>query len=191
MKHLGTTVLETGRLILRPFTIEDAQPMYDNWASDPEVTKYLTWPPHASVGVTKDVLAGWIAGYERADCYVWAITVKPDGPPIGSIATTGISRDDIAMVHIGYCIGRKWWRQGYTSEALAALIRFFFEEVGVNRVEARHDPRNPNSGAVMRKCVMKLEAVKRQADRNNQGVCDCAEYAILAEDYFQNGKRNL
>ena len=49
MKHIGTKVIETRRLILRPFTMEDAQPMFDNWASDPEVTKYLTW------------LGGWLS----------------------------------------------------------------------------------------------------------------------------------
>lgn len=44
MKHAGTKTIETGRLVLRPFRIEDAQPMYENWASDPEVTKFLMWP---------------------------------------------------------------------------------------------------------------------------------------------------
>jgi ribosomal-protein-alanine N-acetyltransferase len=89
------------------------------------------------------------------------------------------------MVHIGYCIGKAWWRQGCTSEALTALIRFFFEEVGVNRIETRHDPRNPNSGAVMMKSGLKFEGTLRQSDWNNQGLCDAAYYAILAEDYFK------
>ena len=49
MKHAGTKTIETGRLVLRPFRIEDAQPMYENWASDPEVTKFLKCPTHTSV----------------------------------------------------------------------------------------------------------------------------------------------
>ena len=57
MKHLGTKVLETKRLILRPFTISDAPAMYKNWASDDEVTKFLTWPSHASVQVSEEVIA--------------------------------------------------------------------------------------------------------------------------------------
>ena len=52
MDHKGTVTLETERLQLRCFTEEDAESMYRNWASDPEVTKYLTWPPHADVNVT-------------------------------------------------------------------------------------------------------------------------------------------
>ncbi len=86
-------------------------------------------------------------------------------------------------VEIGYCIGEKWWRRGYTSEALSAVIRFFFEEVGVNRVYSEHDPRNPNSGRVMEKCGMKYEGTLRQADFNNTGICDTCVYGILAEEY--------
>ena len=70
------------------------------------------------------------------------------------------------MVHIGYCISKKWWNKGITSEALKALIKYFFEEVGVNRVESRHDPSNPNSGKVMMKCGMKYEGTIREADIN-------------------------
>ena len=87
------------------------------------------------------------------------------------------------MVHIGYCIGRKWWHQDITSEALAALIRFFFTEVGVNRIESRYDPRNVNSGRVMVSCGMKFEGTMIEADWNNQGVCDASCYAILASEW--------
>ena len=60
MKKVGTQTIETERLILRRFTVEDAGDMYKNWASDPEVTKYLTWPPHESVEFTKSLLADWV-----------------------------------------------------------------------------------------------------------------------------------
>lgn len=63
MKHAGTKTIETGRLVLRPFRIEDAQPMYENWASDPEVTKFLMWPTHTSVEVSREVLKSWICQY--------------------------------------------------------------------------------------------------------------------------------
>lgn len=87
------------------------------------------------------------------------------------------------MVHIGYCIGRKWWNRGITSEALDAIIKYFINEVKVNRIESRHDPLNPGSGKVMIKCGMKYEGTMRKADINNQGICDCAYYALLSEDY--------
>lgn len=68
---------------------------------------------------------------------------------------------------------------GYTSEALKAVIDFFFDEVGADRIEARHDPRNPHSGGVMKKCGMKYEGTLRRSDRNNQGVCDACYYSVL------------
>ncbi len=77
--------------------------------------------------------------------------------------------------------------QGFTSEALSRLICFFFEEVKVNRIESRHDPRNPNSGKVMMKCGLKHEGgTSRQSDWNNQGICDASFYGMLASDYFDH-----
>ena len=182
MTHQGTKRLETERLILRPFVKEDAQAMYDNWASDPEVTRYLTWPTHPSVEVSEAVLRDWVAGYASPSYYQWAIVPKELNEPIGSIAVVHDIDERVQAAHIGYCIGRKWWHQGITSEALKRVTDFLFDEAGVLRVEARHDPRNPHSGAVMRKCGMKYEGTHRSADWNNQGVCDVAYYALLKDE---------
>ena len=86
MKHCGTQTLETKRLILRRFTVRDADAMYTNWASDPEVTRYLTWPAHAGVETSRAVLADWTAAYAQESCYQWAIVLKDRADePIGSI----------------------------------------------------------------------------------------------------------
>jgi len=185
MKNLGTVRLETDRLILRRFTLSDAEPMFRNWANDTEVTKYLMWPPHEDAGVSLDVLTDWTAQYADDAFYQWAIVLKDDGPePVGCISVVRMD-ESIGMVHIGYCIGKKWWRRGITSEALGGLIRFFFEDVGANRIESRHDPRNPNSGRVMQKCGLLYEGTMKQGDWNNQGICDCSLYGLTAEDYFR------
>ena len=182
MNHLGTKQLETRRLILRRFVTDDAEAMFCNWANDPDVSKFLTWPPHNDEAESKGILEKWIAAYDKVDYYNWAIVLKSFPEPIGSICVVR-QRDDINMVHVGYCIGKRWWRQGYTSEALIRLIQFFFDDVGANRIEARHDLNNPNSGLVMKKAGMRYEGTKRQGDINNHGTCDSAEYAILADDY--------
>ena len=67
MKHLGTVRLETPRLILRPFVLADAQAMFDNWASDPRVTRYLSWQPHESVGASRELLKIWVNSYVFPD----------------------------------------------------------------------------------------------------------------------------
>lgn len=178
MKHLGTQRIETERLILRRFTIDDAESMYKNWASDPEVTKFLTWPTHESVEVSKMVLTDWVASYEKEDTYQWCIAKKENDEPIGSIGVVD-SKPKAEAYEIGYCISRSCWHQGITSEALAAVMHFLLEEVGVRRIESRHDPKNPHSGNVMKKCGLKYEGTRIMADWNNTGICDCALYGYV------------
>ena len=174
--------LETERLILRRFTQKDALAMYKNWASDDEVTKYLTWPTHSNMDVSKLVLEDWASSYSDEKYYQWAIVLKEKGDePIGSISVVKMN-EDVSMVEIGYCIGRAWWKNGITSEAMRAVMDFFFDKVKVNRIEARHDPRNPNSGKVMMKCGMKYEGTLRSFDRNNQGICDASYYSLLKSE---------
>ena len=74
MTYIGTRYIETERLILRRFELSDARAMYDNWASDGEVTKYLTWPTHADVSVTVLSRGHWGPPYHAHTGYRWAIT---------------------------------------------------------------------------------------------------------------------
>lgn len=180
LTHKGTTTLHTERLMLRRFTEGDAESMFRNWASDEEVVKFLTWPAHASVEVSEQIIGEWLDNYSRDDYYQWAIVFE--GEPIGSIAVVS-QNDSVGKAEIGYCIGRNWWHQGIMTEALDAVIHYLFIEVGMQRVESRHDPRNPHSGDVMRKCGMTYEGTLRRSDRNNQGICDACHYAILAEEH--------
>ena len=180
LTHKGTRELRTGRLVLRRVTEGDAEIMYRNWASDDEVTKFLTWPTHESVEVSRMVIDDWIWNYARDDYYQWGI--EYEGELIGSIAVVSQS-DRIEKAEIGYCMGRRWWHRGIMTEALGAVVDYLFTEVGMQRIESRHDPRNPHSGDVMRKCGMKSEGVRRRSDWNNQGICDAAHYAILREEW--------
>lgn len=179
MIHKGTKVLGTERLLLRRFKIEDDQNMFDNWASNPNVTKYLTWGPHENVEITKLIINDWLKGYEESNFYQWAIEVKEIGEPIGSISVVRIN-ESVNEVEIGYCIGEKWWHQSYTSEAFKRVIKFLFNKVGAQRICAKHDTDNPNSGHVMIKCGLQYEGTLRKAGRNStNSVCDLAVYSIL------------
>ena len=179
LTHKGTGEIRTKQLILRRFRMEDADAMFHNWASDDEVTKYLSWPTHNSPEVSKYVLKGWVGNYHKDDFYLWAI--EYEGQAIGSISVIAMDKD-VEKAEIGYCIGQNWWHRGIMSEALQAVMVYLFDEVGFNRLEACHDPRNPNSGRVMAKCSMSYEATLRQAGRNNQGICDVSIYALLKCD---------
>ncbi len=182
MKHCGTQKLETDRLVLRRYVHKDAAAMYKNWASDPEVTRFLMWQTHSSQEVSQDIINDWAKQYSDDSYYHWAIVLKDNGDePIGDIAVVHMN-EDVSMMHIGYCIGRAWWNQGITSEALKAVIDFLFDVVDVKRIESRHDPKNRNSGKVMQKCGMKYEGTLRSSDWNNQGICDACYYAVLKDE---------
>ena len=181
IRHQGTKTLDTQRLTLRKAMMEDAQPMFDNWASDPEVTRYLTWPTHTSSQVSAMVIDSWMEGCRKEDFYQWMIVLKQTNEPIGSISV--VAHDDaVAKAEIGYCIGKRWWGQGIMTEALQAVMDYLFDEVGMNRIEACHDPHNPASGAVMKKCGMQYEGTLRQAGKNNQGLCDICYYGLLKQE---------
>ena len=182
LTHKGTQTIETSRLLLRRAVREDAESMFHNWASDPEVTKYLTWPTYEKVETAYQILDLWASEYEKPNYYQWMIVLKELGEPIGSISVVR-QNDRVEEAEIGYCIGSRWWHRGIMTEALNAVIVYLFTEVGMNRVAARHDPNNPHSGGVMRKCGMKYEGTHRACDRNNQGICDAAQYAILRSEW--------
>jgi ribosomal-protein-alanine N-acetyltransferase len=183
MRHQGTVRLETPRLILRRFEMDDAQSMFDNWASDDNVTRFLTWPTHHDVDITKKIIQSWIDQYSNPKFYQWVIVLDEIKELIGTISVVHPIDDKIQAAEIGYCIGEKWWNQGITSEALQEVIQFLLDEVQVNCVLARHDTRNPNSGKVMEKCGMKYDGTLRQYDWNNQGICDVSFYSILASEW--------
>lgn len=182
MNHIGTQIIETERLILRPFVMADAKAMFENWASDPEVTKYVTWSAHSSIEITRMVLGDWICSYASPDSYKWGIVLKGENKLIGNISVIHIN-ENVDACEIGYCMGRNWWGCGIMTEALRAVIDHLFENVGFNRISARHDPRNVGSGKVMQKAGMTYEGTLRQVYRNNMGLCDASYYSILRAEW--------
>ena len=184
MRHGGTKKLETERLILRPFTERDAEAMFRNWASDPEVTRYLTWQPHGSVEASRVIAALWERESQKPEVYQWAIVPRSLGEPIGSLSV--VRMDEAAeSMELGWCIGRPWWGMGFTAEAAEAVIDYLIRSVGANRVAACHDVENPRSGRVMEKAGMKREGTLRAAQRNNCGIVDVTYYSVLAEEWKQ------
>ncbi len=177
MEHLGTKQIVTPRLSLRQFRMEDAPKMYEDWASDEEVTRYLMWAAHRSLEETEGLLKSWVDGYGDKAKYLWCIEWKETEEPIGSIGVTKII-EQAQLVELGYFISRRYWHQGIATEAVQAVMDFFFDQVGVNRVESRHDPRNAYSGKVMEACGMRYEGTRIEADYNNSGICDEALYGL-------------
>lgn len=86
MEHKGTKIIETERLLLRQFNMDDAEAMFRNWESDSKVTEFLRWKTATDISEAEQVLYEWVHGYDHSDFYQWAIVLKEIGEPIGSIS---------------------------------------------------------------------------------------------------------
>jgi len=188
LSHKGTQVIETKRLILRPFAEADAQAVFNNWASDPQVVRYLTWNVHPSLEFTKEILSIWEAQYMNPKVYNWTIILKEIHQPIGGITVVKMT-EEVSNCEIGYCLSKTNWGDGIMSEALKAIIKYLFEEIGFEKITAKHDVQNIGSGKVMMKCGMHFEqCFDEPCAKDSKKICEMASYAIERETYIKAAK---
>lgn len=148
--------IETKRLVLRVPTLADAPAMFSNYANDPEVTKYLTWRPHASVEETERVLAMLIDMWDTGAVHPWAITI--DDEIVGMIEAA--IKPPVA--EFGSVLRRSLWGQGLMAEAATSVMAWLLDQPEIWRVQAYVDIDNPGSSRVMEKIGMSLDG---QLDR--------------------------
>ena len=174
--------LYTPRLILRAMTKRDADDMFE-YACDPEVTRFLLWAPHDDREYTKRYLKQVEAAYKRGEFYDLGVELISENKFIG---TCGIASLDLPnnTAEIGYVINPRYQNMGLATEAARAVIRYCFEDLHFNRVEARFMVGNDASRRVMEKCGMQFEGVRRSSLFVRDGYCDVGMGAIIADDYF-------
>lgn len=117
--------IKTKRLFLRKLRSDDAESIFRNWASDSEVAKYVTWNVHKDINETKAILDMWLAEYDNDNCYRYGIENKADGELIGMIDVVGYHHGNPV---IGYCSCRRYWGNGYMTEALGAVMKELAED---------------------------------------------------------------
>lgn len=177
--------IETERLTLRPMCVGDAQDMFE-YARRADVTKYLTWCPHPSLAYTKEYLSYVEGHYAAGDFFDWALVERECGRMIGTCGFTRFHYE-YDCAEIGYVINPAFWGRGYATEAVNAVIRFGFQRLELNRIEARFIEGNAASRRVMEKSGMTYEGMGRQnayikGEYRNVGTC-----SILRRDYFSYG----
>lgn len=156
MKMLGTVVLETDRLFLRKFTIDDAPAMFKNYGSDSNVTKFLNWKTHETIDDAKTSIKLFMSEYEN-DGFHWAVVVKDTNELIGDITVNHIDKKN-NNCEVGYQFGSKYWGKGYASETLKVVLNFLLNDCEFNLVECKHMSSNLASGRVMEKAGMTKDA---------------------------------
>lgn len=150
MKHVGTQTIETARLILRKYEISDAEDMYQNWVTDPEVSRFWTWEPHKDISETGSLLAGWINEYAKPDTYHWVIVLKSTSQAVGYIYLDDINETEKSL-SVHYLLSRKLWNQDIMTEACKSVLEFAFDIVGAEKIHSWHHIDNPASGRVLQK----------------------------------------
>lgn len=175
--HVGTQTIETERLTLRRFKIDDAPYVFKNWASNPANVATLTWNAHSSVSLTESLIASWVNDYSDSTNYRWCITVKGTDVPIGGIDITNIIDD--STCEIGFVLSKSLWNRGIMTEATRAVINYLFANTSFTKITAYHNIDNPASGKVLLKSGMHQTVVVPKGAKKNTGeMVDKVVYEI-------------
>lgn len=138
--------------------MDDASAVFNGWAQDKEVTRYLTWPPHERLEQTQEFIRSCIWAWENQTRFPYMITLKENGDVVGMIDP----RIEGSKVGIGYGAGRAHWGKGYMTEATQAIIDWAFQQPSLYRVYATTDVENVASQRVLEKVGMQCEGILRK-----------------------------
>ena len=177
----ATPTLRTARLVLGAFEPGDAVEL-QRLAGEREIADTTLTIPHP---YAMDHALAWIGNQRkesaRGRAENFAIRLSTGSSLIGSVGLRDIDAEHL-QAELGFWVGREWWGHGYAREAAAAVVRFGFDTLGLNRICAHHMLRNPAAGKVLRHIGMQREGLLRQRVRKWGIHEDVVVYAILRDD---------
>lgn len=150
--------ITTERLLLRWRVESDAEEIFARYAQDPEVTRYLTWQPHASVAETIEFQHSKAADRAAGTSFGWLIRSRATHVVLGMIGL----RIEKHIAHVGYCLARDAWGQGYATDAARAVVAVAQRNESLWRIQATCDVENAVSGRVLEKAGLKFEGTLRR-----------------------------
>lgn len=155
-------VLETERLVLRPWLSTDAEDLYE-YAKDQEVGPMAGWPVHTSVENSREIIKNVLAVPET-----YAVCLKVDNKAIGSIglmigdsSNLKITKDE---AEIGYWIGVPYWGQGLIPEAVRELMRYAFVDLNMKKLWCGYFDGNEKSKRVQEKCGFRYQFTNKNIE---------------------------
>ena len=165
LHHKGAVTLHTKRLMLRKFTLRDDYAMYENWASDPAVARFMCGKAHSSIAITRQVLESWCC-HNRKKSYHWALVLKGKRDPVGSISFVDFN-ELTGEAEVGYTLSQRYWGRGLAAEALSAILDYGTKNVGFTSYYAQLFEGNTQSARVLEKCGFTFaERIEAGAKRN-------------------------
>ena len=177
----GLPVLETERLVLRPYVLADA-PAVQQMCDDRAIADTTLAIPHPYPdGAAEQWISTHGENFRQGTEVTLAITLKPDGQVVGSMALS-VNKNH-RRGELGYMVAKEHWNRGYCAEAARAMIDYGFGVLGLNRIQAMHFPRNAASGRVMQKLGMTKEGLLRQYVCNRESFEDVVLYSAVRPEY--------
>lgn len=178
--------LRTRRLVLRPVRASDAEAIF-RYCSDPAVTRYVTFETHRSLADTRRFLRWSERNFRKTGAPNWAITLRPSAELIGLCGFLPLETKH-RRGEFGYWLGKPHWGQGYTTEAVEALLAFGFRKLKLNRMQARVVVQNRASARVLEKAGMKLEGVLREFENMKGEFPNLKMYSMLQREFIRRGR---
>jgi [ribosomal protein S5]-alanine N-acetyltransferase len=153
----GPRTLETRRLILRKPRMSDAPAIFERYARDPEVTRYLSWPAHKTVADTSGFLAWSDADWELWPAGSFLVHAREENGRL--LGGTGLSFRTPDLAVTGYVFARDAWGKGFATEALGAMVALA-RALRVKRLEAICHVDHRASARVLEKCGFECQGVR-------------------------------
>lgn len=175
-----TPTLQTDRLTLRAFTLDDTDAVFD-YSSDPDVGPHAGWSPHASIEDSRVFI-------DAIACapHVFAIVEKESATVIGSVGLIpdAFRKANPSCLMLGYALGKPWWGQGYMTEAAREMVRYGFEDLGLDLVTSNCYTFNDRSRRVIEKCGLAFEGTLSGVEATPDGIMrDCRSYSMTRQAY--------
>ena len=149
---------QTERLLLRKPGMGDAPGIFESYAQDPEVTRYLVWKPHKHLNETEQFLYACEQLWHTGKDFAYTIILKGDGSLIGMFGLHPMNR----KIEVGYALARPYWGKGYMTETMRTVIDWALKQPDIFRVQAFCDVENIASARVMEKAGMIREGLLRR-----------------------------
>jgi ribosomal-protein-alanine N-acetyltransferase len=174
----------TERLFLRKISLKDAETLFQYW-SDPEVTKYLNVATFTNIKQAFNLIQLLNSIYNKKEGIRWAIVIRKTSEVIGTCGYNSWIKKS-SRGEIGYELGRKYWGNGYATEAVNEIIKYGFKTMHLNRIEAFTVPEAFSSINLLEKLGFKKEGLLREYGYWNKKYWDENIYSLLKKDRIKN-----
>lgn len=184
MNHMGTKTIESERLLLRRFHLDDAHAMHQRWAGDYQLNAHMSWRTHDTVRESERVIKNWQVKYAKRKFYHWCVEVKATHAVIGEIYVRRLHKK-VDGVELEFCINDAYQLDSLTAEACRIVIHFLFNQVQVKRIECNMPTSDVDKQRFVEALGFQHEGRKRFGVKTNHGLDDLELYSLLRGEQMQ------